>query len=99
MFLSFYLNHDFLAVLDPERHFFPVLQLQSISDSLGYAQYQIAPDLANLDAERLFPDLVQQQNSHTSIFLLRFSALAHLPKEKYSVNKNNQMSLLENLSG
>jgi hypothetical protein len=63
MFLSFYLNHDFLAVLDPERHFFPVLQLQSISDSLGYAQYQIAPDLANLDAERLFPDLVQQQNS------------------------------------
>ena len=34
-----------------------------------------------------------------SIFLLRFSALAHPPKEKYSVNKKTRVSLLENLNG
>jgi hypothetical protein len=34
-----------------------------------------------------------------SIFLLIFSALAHPPKEKYSVNKKTRVSLLENLYG
>ena len=32
-----------------------------------------------------------------SIFLLRFSAPAHPPKEKYSVNKKTRVHLLENL--